>query len=291
MLTRENFTSDSHHDEYVEWYEKAKQQEYKFWIGDIPVQKHLLQLFNEFKYKRPDIVVKPSNNTLQWDSTDLKVFEGVSIAFNEAPDVVVGFLEGCRGDSNEPKYTVISERIRNEKYSDYNKLYHTKSTKKLTLAIKNALQFIKPFDLDYMAKKESSSASYAIDTLKEKANDTLYYKFDADRRELFKEVSNMVNAGYTPSTPKFVQMMEIVKTEGEMMKELLAYKPRKCFVWAKVDRVEYKYDDEQVVVAFNIGEVPEDIRNKVAVLQIAEKASPIKDVGVKVSESTYWLFV
>ena len=291
MLTRENFTSDFNHDEYVEWYKKAKEQEHKSWIGDIPVQHHLLQLFNEFKYKRPDIVVKPSNNTLRWDSVGLKAFEGVSIAFKEAPDVVVGFLEGCRGDSNEPKYTVISERICNEKYSDYNKLYHTKSTKKLPLAVKNALQFIKPFDLDYMAKKESSSASYAIDNLKEKANDTLYYKFDADRRELFKEVSNMVNAGYTPSTPKFVQMMEIVKTEGEMMKELLAYKPRKCFVWAKPDRVEYRYDDEQVVIAFNIGEVPEDIRNKVAVLQIAEKASPIKDVGVKVSESTYWLFV
>ena len=291
MLTRENFDSDFHHGEYVEWYEKAKQQEYKFWIGDIPVQQHLLQLFNEFKYKRPDIVVKPSNNTLRWDSVGLKAFEGVSIAFKEAPDVVVGFLEGCRGDDNFPKYTVISERICNEKYSDYNKLYHTKTTKKLTLAVKNALQFIKPFDLDYMAKKESNSASHALDNLKEKANDILYYKFDADRRELFKEVSNMVNAGYTPSTPKFVQMMDIFKAEGETMKELLAYKPRKCFVWAKVDRVEYRYDDEEVVVALNIDEVPEDIRNKVAVLQIADKNSPIKDVGVRISESTYWLFV
>ena len=290
MLTRESFDSDFHHGEYVEWYEKAKEQEYKFWIGDIPVQQHLLQLFNEFKYKRPDIVVKPSN-TLRWESTGLKAFEGVSIAFKEAPDVVVGYLEGCRGDDNFPKYTVISERICNEKYSDYNKLYHTKTTKKLTLAIKNALQFVKPFDLDYMAKKESGSASHALDTLKEKANDTLYYKFDADRKELFKEVSNMVNAGYTPRTPKFAEMIDIFKAEGEMMKELLAYKPRKCYVWAKVDRVEYRYDDEEVVVALNIGEVPEDIRNKVAVLQIAEKASPIKDVGVKVSESTYWLFV
>ena len=291
MLTRESFDSDFHHGEYVEWYEKAKQQEYKFWIGDIPVQQHLLQLFNEFKYKRPDIVVKPSNNTLRWDSVGLKAFEGVSIAFNEAPDVVVGYLEGCRGDDNFPKYTVTSERICNEKYSDYNKLYHTKTTKKLTLAIKNALQFVKPFDLDYMAKKESSSASHALDTLKEKANDTLYYKFDADRKELFKEVSNMVSAGYTPRTPKFAEMIDIFKAEGEMMKELLAYKPRKCFVWAKVDRLEYRYDDEEVVVALNIGEVPEDIRNKVAVLQIADKNSPIKDVGVTISESTYWLFV
>lgn len=290
MLTRESFDSDFHHGEYVEWYEKAKQQEYKFWIGDIPVQQHLLQLFNEFKHKRPDIVVKPSNS-LKWDSVGLKVFEGVSIAFNEAPDVVVGYLEGCRGDDNFPKYTVTSERICNEKYSDYNKLYHTKTTKKLTLAIKNALQFVKPFDLDYMAKKESSSASHALDTLKEKANDTLYYKFDADRKELFKEVSNMVSAGYTPRTPKFAEMIDIFKAEGEMMKELLAYKPRKCFVWAKVDRLEYRYDDEEVVVALNIGEVPEDIRNKVAVLQIADKNSPIKDVGVRISESTYWLFV
>ena len=33
MLTRENFTSDFNHDEYVEWYEKAKEQEHKSWIN------------------------------------------------------------------------------------------------------------------------------------------------------------------------------------------------------------------------------------------------------------------
>lgn len=292
MLTRDNFDSDFHHGEYVEWYEKAKEQEHKSWIGDIPVHRYLLRFYNEFKHKRPDVIVHPSTYSvnLHWESVGLKTYDTIHIAFKEAPDVVVGSIKGAT-DNDEPHFKVISERIQNEKYSGYNKEYHTKSTKKLTLAVKNALQFIKPFDLDYMAKKESSSASYAIDSLKEKANDTLYYKFDADRRELFKEVSNMVNAGYTPSTPKFVQMMDIFKVEGESMKELLAYKPRKCFVWAKPDRVEYRYDDEQVVIAFNIGEVPEDIRNKVAVLQIAEKASPIKDVGVKVSESTYWLFV
>ena len=293
MLTRDNFGSDFHHDEYVEWYGKAKEQEHKSWINEIPVHRYLLQFYNEFKHKRPDVIVHPSTYSvnLHWESVGLKTYDTIHIAFKEAPDVVVGSIVGLTGDNNEPHFKVISERICNEKYSDYNKEYHTKSTKKLPLAVKNALQFIKPFDLDYMAKKESSNASHAIDTLKEKANDTLYYKFDADRRELFKEVSNMVNAGYTPSTPKFVQMMDIFKVEGEMMKELLAYKPRKCFVWAKPDRVEYRYDDEQVVVAFNIGEVPEDIRNKVAVLQIADRNSPIKDVGVKVSESTYWLFV
>lgn len=293
MLSRENFTSDFNHGEYVEWYEKAKEQEHKSWINEIPVHINLLKFYNEFKHKRPDVIVHPTTYSMhmKWESVGLKTFDTLYLAFKEAPDVVVGSITGLTADSNEAMYIVTSERIRNEKYAHYNKDHHTKSTKKLPLAVKNALQFIKPFDLDYMAKKESSSASYAIDSLKEKANDTLYYKFDADRRELFKEVSNMVSAGYTPRTPKFAEMVDIFKNEGETMKELLAYKPRKCFVWAKPDRVEYRYDDEQVVVAFNIGEVPEDIRNKVAVLQIAEKASPIKDVGVKVSESTYWLFV
>jgi hypothetical protein len=293
MLARDDFKSDHDYTGSVEWHDKAKELEHKYWVNEIPVHPHLCKFYNEFKHKRPDAIVHPStySDHLKWFSSELKTYDTIHFAFKEAPDVVVGSIKGFTGDGNVPMYFVISERINNERYATYSNNFHTKSTKKLPNAMKTALQYIKPFDLEYMANREQNKASHAIENLKEKANDTLYYKFDADRRELFKEVSNMVNAGYTPSTSKFVQMMEICKNEGEMMKELLAYKPRKCFVWAKTDRVEYKYDDEQVVIAYSLDEVPEDIRNKVAVLQIAEKASPIKDVGVKVSESTYWIFV
>jgi hypothetical protein len=50
-------------------------------------------------------------------------------------------------------------------------------------------------------------------------------------------------------------------------------------------------DDKQQVIAKTVEEVPEEIRNKVAVLQISEENTAIKDVGQRVSPTTYWVFV
>ena len=76
------------------------------------------------------------------------------------------------------------------------------------------------------------------------------------------------------------------------MKRTANYRPKKIFVWVKPDRVEYQYDttDGEPVVAYKLDDVPEDIRNKVAVLQIGEKNHAIMDVGMKVTETTYWVF-
>jgi hypothetical protein len=37
-------------------------------------------------------------------------------------------------------------------------------------------------------------------------------------------------------------------------------------------------------------DVPEFVRNKLAVLQIAKNGDAIADVGVRVSDITYWVF-
>ena len=53
---------------------------------------------------------------------------------------------------------------------------------------------------------------------------------------------------------------------------------------------EYQPHTGEPVVAYKLDDVPEDIRNKVAVLQIGEDGHAIMDVGVKVTPTTFWVF-
>ena len=81
-----------------------------------------------------------------------------------------------------------------------------------------------------------------------------------------------------------------MKEQGEELKRIVSYKPKKTFVWIKPDRVEYQPHTGEPVVAYKLDDVPEDIRNKVAVLQIGEDGHAIMDVGVKVTPTTFWVF-
>ena len=71
------------------------------------------------------------------------------------------------------------------------------------------------------------------------------------------------------------------------------YKPRMCFLWSKQNSLMYKYSDsnEAPVEITNLNDLPENLRNKLAMLNIAEEGSAIPDVGVRCANSCFWVFV
>ena len=290
MLSKENFMYPNTYDTYKETHKEATEKGHVYWIDDIPVSRSLYNFCREFKYKRPDTIFHVCSNPMWGNGREYKLYFSLKVAFKEAPFVAVGDLDTDLADGNECTYTVTSKRIRNEKYAHYNKQYHTKSTKKLPLAMKNALQFLKPFSMEEMFDNKSDNVKKAMSDLKESAHDMLRYQFSVNRDELFKEICYMLESGYVPTTQKFGEMLNNAKEHAETMKEMFAYNPRKCFVWVMADKIQYKYEDDASVVVRNPSELPEEIRNKISVLQIAERESPIKDVGVKVNSKMYWVF-
>jgi hypothetical protein len=290
MLSKENFIYPNTYDAYKDAHKEATENGHTYWIDDIPVSRPLYNFCREFKHKRPDALIHVSSNPMWGGGRQYKVYYSLSVSFKEARSVVVGGLDVDLADGTDCTYTVTSKRISNEKYAHYNKQFHTKSTKKLPLAMKNALQFLKPYSMDEMFLNKSDNVRRAVADLKESAEDMLRYQFSVNRDDLFTEICHMLQSNYTPTTQKFREILDNAKEHAETMKEMFAYNPRKCFVWVLADRIQYKYEDDENVVVHSLNELPEDIRNKISVLQIAEKGSPIKDVGVKVNSKMYWTF-
>ena len=285
MRNKEQFFGMYDYDGFVRVHEKAKSINHPHWIDDIPVSIEMLKFFNELKYKRRNIVAR----------VDCKkhgdVFEGVGIAYQDAPDFAIGkmFVEDAP-DGKGKLYCVRSDRIKNEKFREGSEGFETKKSKDFTKGVKLALTYLKPFSVDEIMDNSISSLNSGLYRLKSEPTEKLDDAATIGRRRVMEEIDNMVRSGYVPITQEFKEAMVLFQEQGEELKRIANYKPKKVFVWVKPDRVEYQPETGEPVVAYKLDDVPEDIRNKVAVLQIGEKNHAIMDVGIKVTETTYWVF-
>ena len=284
MMKQEQYFGKYNYDNYVLIVEKAKANNHPHWVGDIPVVKEVVKFFNEIRYKRPDIV--PSVDV----SRKGDYFGGVGLAYKDSPDIYVGALFIEVDDDGKIIYGVKSERIKNEKYNDHKDEYHIKKTKDFAKAVKTALQYVKPMSVQELMDDAESTLAGSLARMRDKPENTLYQAADMGRTVIRQEIDNMIRTGYVPITEKFREAVKLMEEQGEELIRIVNYKPKKMFVWIKPDRVEYQPHTGEPVIAYKLEDVPEEIRNKVAVLQIGDKGHAVMDVGVMVTPTTFWVF-
>ena len=278
--------------------ERAKEKGWAHWIGDIPVHKELLKFYKELKAKRYNIVPCVDVGTkVIWkrdqdgDATDsVSVYQTLGITFPDTPNFRVGKLIVLPEGENT-LYCVESEKIENEKYAYHSEGYHIRQSKDIKKSLKVAVQFLKPLGYDDVMERCGSQYRNGLAHLRDAARFKLHESLDVGRSDMAQEVAHMIASGYVPSTTAFKNALDLVASEGAELRRMQDYKPRACFVWVKPNSLSYKFtEDKEVTECTQMGDVPELIRNKLAVLQIAKNGDTIADVGVRVSDITYWVF-
>jgi hypothetical protein len=291
MIKQEDYLGGYPYKSYTDLYTEAKNANHPYWIGDVPVPQQILKFYNELKHKRPDMIIRLDKRPAYYNGKGYRVFAELGIAYKEAPDMNVGHIGIEAGNqAAELLYVVESKRINNDKYASHSEGYHTKKTKAFSNAVKNGLQYLKPVMFDELLSEKLDAAQHAINTIRYPAEDKLHSAGSVGRDNVLTELRNMIRTGYQPVTEKFLASMNLLAAEDAELQRVANYKPRKCFVWVKPDRVEYQVEGNERVIAYDPTQVPEEIRDKVAVLQIGS-GSGIMDVGVKVSNTMYWVFL
>jgi hypothetical protein len=278
--------------------ERAKEKGWAHWIGDIPVHKELLAFYKAFKDKRYNIVPCVDVGTkVIWkrdadgDVTDsVSVYHALGITFPDTPNFRVGKLIVTTHEEGVV-YCVESEKIENEKYSSGSDGYNIRQSKDMKKALKVAVQFLKPLDYEDVMDRSSHPFRSGLTQLRDAARFKLHDKLDIGRHDMAQEVAHMIASGYVPSTTAFKNALDLLMTEGAELRRMQDYKPRACFVWVKPTSLAYRFaEDKEATECTQMDDVPELIRNKLAVLQIAKNGEAIADVGVRVSDITYWVF-
>ena len=296
--TRENFIGTLDFDRFQRNVEKAREFNHEHWIGDIPVRKEMVAFFKAFKDKRYNIVpCIDKASTVFWkrDGVDgemigIPVFNTLSITFPDATDFRSGELH-IMHDGDTPLFCVGSKKIENEKYACTSDGYNMRQSKDMKKALKIAMTYLKPLGYDDVLDRCREGLSRGLTDLRSPAREKLHEKMSVQRNDMAQEVAHMIACGYVPSTKAFKDAVDLLVNEGAELKRMQDYKPRACFVWVKPNSLSYRFTDEtQVTECTSMDDVPEFVRTKLAVLQIAKNGDAIADVGIRVSDITYWVF-
>jgi hypothetical protein len=295
--TLENFMGQVRFDLFQRNVETARVNNHEHWIGDIPVRKEMVAFFKAFKDKRYNIVpCVDKSSTVFWkrdaegESIGVPVYDTLGITFPDATDFRSGSLIIAH-DGTDMQYCVESKKIENEKYACHSDGYNIRQSKDMKKALKIAMTYLKPLGYDDILDRCRNQLSNGIENLRSPARERLHERLSIQRNDIAQEVAHMIASGYVPSTPTFKNALDLLVKEGAELKRMQDYKPRACFVWVKPNSLSYKFTEEQhVTECTSMDDVPELIRNKLAVLQIAKNGDAIADVGVRVSDITYWIF-
>jgi hypothetical protein len=302
QTTKENFIGQISFDRFQNVVEKARALNHEHWIGDIPVHRELLKFYKAFKAKRYNIVPCVDGNTrtlwkrdgVSGESVGVGVYYALGITFPDTTDFRSGSIHidtDPNLDDSGFTYCVKADEIENEKFACGNDGYHIRQSKDMAKTVKLAMKFLTPLDYDDIHGKCLGNLHLGISHLREPAQEKIHKGFAMDRSVIAQEVAHMIAAGYQPSTEAFKNALDMWVQEGAELKRMQDYKPRACLVWVKPNSLSYKFTEDRVVTeCTSMDDVPELIRNKLAVLQIAKNGDAIADVGVRVSDITYWVF-
>jgi hypothetical protein len=295
--TQETYVGNVSFERFQRNAEKARELGHEHWIGDIPVHKEMVVFFKAFKDKRYNIIpcIDDNSKTI-WkrgddgESIAVPIYQTLGITFPDATEFRTGKIHVMHEGDNT-FYCVESKKIENEKYSVSSDGYNIRQSKDIKKALKIALQFLKPLAYDDVLDECRNPLAIGLNNLRSPAREKLHDSLSIMRNDMAQEIAHMIASGYQPNTQSFKNALDLMMKEGAELKRMQDYKPRACFVWVKPNSLSYRFTEEQhVTECTSMDDVPEFIRNKLAVLQIAKNGDAITDVGVRVSDITYWVF-
>lgn len=285
--------------DYCGNFDNALRYNHQHWLFDsVPVTPQLARFVAEFAHRNQPLV--PSfNNCKTTPLTDptgtplFRVYRGISLALADAPDIPIGTLLVDKDPESitEHRYYVSSDRIINDRYKTWNDNYHIKSSKDFKKAVKIAKQYVVPVSFKEMYNQNKEALKTASMQINGPASEKLREVTRMNGDFVRMEIEHMIRCGYTPLTKEFSEALKLIETEGEELLRTSNYQPHKAFVWLKTNKALYQVDGEDERIATTVEDLPEDIRNKIAVLQIGENKSAIMDVGIKIDSTKYWVFL
>jgi hypothetical protein len=211
---------------------------------------------------------------------------------------------GYQQTSTEDFYMVDSRLIVNEKYNPRNERYSMRLTTNVNRAIKNALINLVPYstlELTTRCYREFRTKSYEVGENKGNTLERLLGQIN--KAALLNEIRSLKSAGVQFSTEEFravaAECDEAVQVsnaeKGKRVDALLVHflgQGQNMFAETvpvqDIRRTAYAVGND-AVTTHTLADIPELIREKVAVLQTLLPGNHVDGVGMKMSDRLFWV--
>lgn len=258
--------------------------------GDMSVViKQTAELFQAYKRKAVFDTVITANPILIGSNTTSRTIEFYDGRVD--PPLKVGKM-WWDGDG----YTIESPRISNEKFAKWNSQYRTKTTSDMNRAVKNALQFIKPFDWKMVADQNANDVKSGLREWAHKPHARIMeaIRYSISHNDVFNEIKAALDEGrnfVSDSMNKAKTVMANNFEEAIRRQELGL-----VAMFVAVDQYG-RYVSDKWDNAKTEEELHEDIRTKISLLKMMDlnesktMSERLDEVGIRYGSNTYWVFI
>ena len=229
----------------------------------------------------------------------------------------VGFGDYRDGGDGTPMYVVQARTITNRKYSDYSDQYKMKMSTNFDVAVRNAKKFIRMMSPQELAGTRMRDVVSAIDDIKVKARtefteirgsvldvgSSLYSAETNKGSSLLNELQHLLNSNHNfidatfgdHLTDFFVKRNELnrLKERTVPMWFVRVYERRnqQVFDVVSIDKAESNYHTEisDDAERYTADTLPEDIMQKLSVLNILQANDYVDDVGFSAGEGMFYV--
>ncbi len=222
----------------------------------------------------------------------------------------IGYLDHSTGKTQSKlSYGVYSRRIKNSKYNSSRDQYHMLMSYDVSKAITNALKFLIPFTPKELAKAYYQPMVTQIIKHKDEAIGDLQLLINpimSGTSMLIDELLHLIKQNVNFKNSEFREIADKIEEVHKEAKRRKERKVRAVFVRIRpeaylgetfvdivsVDDAGKKFDFDANIassVTCKIDGMPEDIANKVSVLRILNDGQHVPEIGMKISDTTYWV--
>lgn len=266
--------------------------------NEIDVFEGLAELLQSINKVLPNILFKPED--LQKYNIDQTLYpNGVCYRFQVFHDTdqnnSIGRLFIENWHSKTPKYGIQSVNIDDGRSTwghdgQFKTSIHTKNI------VRIAKKVFKPYTFDQIANRNRQGIANQIDGIASSMRWKLRQNICDGYHHMIADFENLYHMGYKPTNEKFKNMMQYVIDNKADIDKYHDYNPDYYFVLVKDNMVQYgktnnrsKNYELQMSSVSSKDELPDDIKGKLFVLDIAEGKNFVEDVGLKENDGAYWI--
>jgi len=199
---------------------------------------------------------------------------------------------------NEEYWVIESRLIQNERFR--NNRAHQKQTKDTKKLLRFMRDYIRTVSIKEIASVSAPTFQGHVSSWKDQAMSKVRDHCTIHRDELMDEIMRMKAVGYAPQTKRFMEIMEIGVPHWEEKARRFTRKVMQVYVFINPDETVELYCPDTLGYAgiqhgnnfYNaLVEAPECIQQQVAMLRMMEIKTFVAEVGVRVSDNSFWIEV
>jgi len=157
---------------------------------------------------------------------------------------------------------------------------------------KIAVKSIKTPNFDYIQRHHFGNFGNHINSKKNHLSWEMHQQTGGCPDFVINEMFKLIESGYKSSTLEFMEAMKYLVENKENIDKYRNFDPDYYGVWVQPKRVVYrKKDSKEDLIVADRNQLPEAIKDKMAVLDIMEKKDYIEEVGLRDEDNIYWVMV